>query len=234
MKPYLSERRRGGGADLAGVMALFGFLGTIYVGVLLMKPLFAKVTIFNRPAASTPSGLTFSLGGSTPVSTPSLSPTPLPSLTSVMVMPDRFPTYTPYPTYTPVSTLQPYEVFYYSIYDPMVLWEGDFNDDGTCANVTDGVCHTMNCWDWDIEAGICRSPMASGLPFESYYGKAVACGYEYPLYTVFEVTYPLEIAGSYTCLDRCPACTGKRQLDFLSHDWVLPAQWEVHATVYYK
>jgi hypothetical protein len=64
--------------------------------------------------------------------------------------------------------------------------------------------------------------MASGLDWHDYVGKVVACGFEYPLGTIFHMLEPKKLAGRYTCLDRCPACTGKKQLDFLSITQQLP------------
>ena len=64
--------------------------------------------------------------------------------------------------------------------------------------------------------------MASGLDWHDYVGRALACGFEYPMETVFRVFEPEKLAGKYPCLDRCPACTGKKQLDFLNLTQQLP------------
>jgi hypothetical protein len=96
-----------------------------------------------------------------------------------------------------------------------------------CAQQEGKLCHTVNCWDFDLLAGRCRSPMASGLDWREYTGKALACGYGYPLGTVFRVLEPAGLAGDYPCLDRCPDCTGKRLLDFVSLYQALPWQTEL-------
>lgn len=122
------------------------------------------------------------------------------------------------PTSTPTVETQ---IFYYSYYNPDLLAPGDIVN-GLCANQENGLCHTVNCWDYDVMEGRCRSTMASGLDWHAYVGKTVACGFEYPLGTVFRVLEPEKIAGDYPCLDRCPACTNIRKLDFLSRQQELP------------
>ncbi|MGB8212002.1 MAG: hypothetical protein WCE68_00455 [Anaerolineales bacterium] len=111
--------------------------------------------------------------------------------------------------------------FYYSFYYPDLLANGEIVN-GKCADQENGICHTTNCFDYDVEAGRCRSPMASGLDWHGFIGKVVACGFEFPLGTVFRVLTPAKLAGEYICLDRCPACTGKHLLDFLSASQQLP------------
>lgn len=91
-----------------------------------------------------------------------------------------------------------------------------------CQLVTKKYCHGINSWDYDVSNGRCVAMMASGHDWNDYLGKAVACGFEYLLGTVFRVLEPKSIARTYTCLDCCPACTGKRQLDFLSLSQKLP------------
>jgi hypothetical protein len=120
------------------------------------------------------------------------------------------PTYTIQPTYTPMTG----EVFYYSYYDPAL--------------------GSLNCWDWDEELKECHSMMATGLDWRNYFGKSLACGAEFPLYTVFRVIHPLEIAGDYPCLDRCPACTGMRLLDFLDTGQRLPWGYDLLVQVIYQ
>ncbi len=141
--------------------------------------------------------------------------------TSIPTMEETlYPTYTFYPTVTSIFG----EPFYYSSYDPAIVVVGtDVREDGSCINVENGICHTINCWSWDVVEGECISKMTSGLDWRDYYGKSVACGDEYPLYTIFRVIEPMVIAGDYECLDRCPYCTGKKVLDFLSNHWDL--QW---------
>lgn len=144
------------------------------------------------------------------------------------------PTYTFQPTYTLQATYTPVlgEPFYYSRYDPaLVDVEVDLNVDGSCKNIENGVCHTTNCWDYDLVKGECRSMMTSGLDWRNYFGKALACGSEYPLYTIFRVLTPTQLAGDYECLDRCPACTGKKILDFLSTEWTLNWMYPISVQV---
>jgi hypothetical protein len=104
---------------------------------------------------------------------------------------------------------------------------------GVCANQENGVCHTVNCWEYNVFEGKCESKMASGLDWHGYVGKAVACGFEYPLGTVFRVLEPESMAGTYPCLDRCPACTGKNLLDFLSPTQELPWNQELLVQITY-
>ena len=126
----------------------------------------------------------------------------------------------------PTLNAAPTEIFFYSYYNPDLLAPGDIVD-GMCAQQEGKLCHTVNCWDFDLLAGRCRSPMASGLDWREYTGKALACGYGYPLGTVFRVLEPAGLAGDYPCLDRCPDCTGKRLLDFVSLYQALPWQTEL-------
>jgi hypothetical protein len=128
-------------------------------------------------------------------------------------------------TSTPTIALQ---IFYYSYYYPDLLAPSDIVN-GVCANQENGVCHTVNCWDYDVMEGKCKSKMASGLDWHAYVSKAVAYGFEYPLGTVFRVRKPAKIAGDYPCLDRCPACTNKRQLNFLNVIQQLP--WNLQLVV---
>jgi hypothetical protein len=132
-------------------------------------------------------------------------------------------------TSTPSFAVQ---VFYYSYYNPDLLAPSDIVN-GMCANQENGVCHTVNCWDYDLVEGRCKSLMASGLDWHEYVGEALACGFEYPLGTVFYVLEPERITGKYTCLDRCPACTDKKQLDFLSLTQKLPWNQELSVQVSY-
>jgi len=81
--------------------------------------------------------------------------------------------------------------------------------------------------------GKCESKMASGLDWHDYLGKVVACGFEFPLGTVFYVLEPERIAGKYSCLDRCPACTDNKQLDFLGLTQKLPWNQELSVMVSY-
>jgi len=129
----------------------------------------------------------------------------------------------PTPTVT-VATSTPtiaVQIFYYSYYNPDLLAASDIVN-GVCANQENGVCHTVNCWEYDVMEGNCKSKMATGLDWHDYIGQAVACGFEYPMGTKFQVLEPEKLSGIFVCLDRCPACTGKRQLDFLSLIQELP------------
>lgn len=130
-------------------------------------------------------------------------------------------------TSTPSIELQ---VFYYSYYNPDLLAPSDIVN-GVCMNQENGVCHTVNCWDYLVMEGKCKSKMASGLDWHAYVGKAVACGFEYPLGTVFHVLEPEAVRGTYPCLDRCPACTEKKVLDFLSGEKRLPWNEELRVQV---
>jgi len=122
------------------------------------------------------------------------------------------------------------ETFYYSYYYPDLLAPGEI-ENGVCANQEGGICHTVNCFDYDLLAGRCRSPMATGLDWHQFLGRSVACGYEYPIGTVFHVITPAKLAGDHPCLDRCPACTGKKLLDFLSPFQQLPWQTPLRVEV---
>ena len=132
-------------------------------------------------------------------------------------------------TSTPSIAVQ---IFYYSYYNPDLLAPSDIVN-GVCANQENGVCHTVNCWEYNFMEGRCKSNMATGLDWHDYVGKAVACGFEYPLGTVFRVLEPKKLAGKYPCLDRCPACTGKNQLDFLSLTQQLPWNQELLVQILY-
>jgi hypothetical protein len=122
------------------------------------------------------------------------------------------------------------EIFYYSYYYTDFLAPSDIVD-GVCANQEGELCHTVNCWDYDLADRRCRSLMASRLDWHDYVGKAVARGFEYLLGTVFCVLEPQNLAGKYLCLDRCPACTGKKQLNFLSLTHKLPWNQELSVLV---
>ena len=124
------------------------------------------------------------------------------------------------------------QVFYYSYYNPDLLAPSDIVN-GVCVNQVNGVCHTVNCWEYNVFDGRCKSAMATGLDWHNFIGRAVACGFEYPLGTIFRVLEPEKLAGKYTCLDRCPACTGKRQLDFLSLKQELPWNQELSVQITY-
>jgi hypothetical protein len=123
-----------------------------------------------------------------------------------------------------------YESFYYSWYNPDLLVPEDVSEDGSCVDLeevwsdSEGVwydaCHTINCWNFDIDAGQCISRMASGEDFRAYFGKALACSSDYELGTVFRVIIPDSLAGDWVCLDRGGA-VGGRMLDFLQREGVL-------------
>lgn len=126
-----------------------------------------------------------------------------------------YPTYTPYPTYTVVvsPTLELVE-FLYSYYDPRL--------------------GGVNCLTWDDVGGVCVSPLAVGLPFDQWYGKAVACAEIYPYWTIFRVVEPVSIRGDYICLDRYDTVTwGYRYIDFLDVAQRLPWNVTVKAEVIY-
>ena len=146
------------------------------------------------------------------------------TITTTPIMPD-----VPNGTETPNYVV---EIFYYSYYYPDLLAPFDIVD-GVCVNQEGGKCHTVNCWDYNISTERCESTMASGLDWHDYLGQTVACGFEYPLGTVFRVLEPEKLAGEYICLDRCPACTGTRQLDFLSPIQQLPWNQELLVQVTY-
>jgi hypothetical protein len=139
-----------------------------------------------------------------------------------------------YPTSmpTPSATADLAQVFYYSYYNPDVIAPGDLLPNGDCATPEKNWCHTTNCWDYDVKAGKCVSPTASGQAFRDWWNKGVACGQKYPLWTVFVVVDPPALAGRWTCIDRGGTIDQSR-LDFLQ-----PAQsvnWgsEVRAIVEY-
>jgi hypothetical protein len=175
--------------------------------------------------------MNISYGGPVITFVPTYGPTGSPTTVKIAPTYTMYPTLTPVPSYTPVLG----EPFYYSRYDPSLLDRSvDLNEDGSCKNVEDGICHTMNCFDYDLDAGECVSMMTTGLDWKDYFGKSVACGAEYPLYTIFRVITPMQIAGDYECLDRCPACTGKKILDFLSTVWTLNWNYTLSVQVIYR
>jgi hypothetical protein len=209
--PYIHAR--------SGVKSQFRITAFVYLVALILIPVIYVRWIFtpHRPGEKAQSIMTvegnYSPLGLPPVGVTATSPAPgflvtptaSPLVTSTVLpsTPTAYPTYTPYPSYTPVSG----EVFYYSYYDPGL--------------------GPPNCWDWDAVEGVCRSLMSSGLDWRNYFGKSLACGEEYPLYTVFRVIHPVELAGDYPCLDRCPACSGLRVLDFLDTKQRLPWQYQL-------
>ena len=165
-------------------------------------PLERAMQYHQRQPASFPTMLPAALYGAEPVAPKAIEPAP------------------------PVTAPATDEIFFYSYYYPDLLAPEDVVD-GICANQDGALCHTVNCWDFDLLTGRCRSAMASGLDWREYIGKALACGYEYSLGTVFRVLEPASLAGDYPCLDRCPDCTSKRLLDFISAYQALPWQTEL-------
>jgi hypothetical protein len=127
-----------------------------------------------------------------------------------------YPTYTAYPTFTPVLSPTPvYELreFLYSYYDPAL--------------------GGVNCREWDEVNQVCLSTMASGLDWSQWYGRAVACSSEYPLWTIFRVVDPLTLAGDWDCLDRGGMKDGTIYLDFLDTYLRLPWNTTIKAYVIY-
>lgn len=55
-----------------------------------------------------------------------------------------------------------------------------------------------NCWDFSDKFQWCMSDMRSGLPWESFYGLAAACPFDWPYGTWVEIPG----VGSFICLDR--------------------------------
>lgn len=181
---------------IAGFLFLFQFVVSV-------------VILLSQPARQT-EALSFN-ATKVEVVKPALIPTVTVASTSVIQI-------GPIRNSTPEGALQ---ILYYSYYNPDLLAPVDFVD-GICANQEKGMCHTINCWEFNVFEGKCESAMATGLDWHDYVGKAVACGFEYPLGTIFHVLEPEKLAGMYTCLDRCPACTSNNQLDFLSLTQELP------------
>jgi hypothetical protein len=134
------------------------------------------------------------------------------------------------PTQIPTATADPGRVFYYTYYNPDVLVDADVTKKGKCANQEGNWCHTVNCWDYDLAAGECKSATASGQDFRDWWGKGLACASEFPLWTVFVVIEPPELAGRWTCIDRGPAVEGSR-LDFLMPGQVIEWGHELKAVV---
>jgi len=183
---------------------------TLVIGLLLLLP-FVLTAMVSSPHPTQASNVHISVVNTTKMVKPTEPTVPaLPTPTGVVA------------TITPSSI----QVFYYSYYNPDLLAPSDILN-GVCANMERGICHTMNCWEYDVMEGKCKSRMSSGLDWHGYVGKVVACGFEYPLGTVFQVLEPEKVAGAYACLDRCPACTGKNQLDFLSLNQILPWNQEL-------
>jgi hypothetical protein len=73
---------------------------------------------------------------------------------------------------------------------------------------------SINCHNWDYDAGLCRSTLSNGDDYHAWYGRALACPSEYPIGTIFRVYLPVGLARDWVCLDRGGAITGDI-LDFL-------------------
>ena len=194
---------------------------TLVAGLLFLVPLVVSAMIFTPQPAKPTEAQTPTI---TIVATARPSMQATATITATPTKP-AVPTETSTPTYV-------VEIFYYSYNYPDLLAPFDVVD-GVCANQERGICHTVNCWEYNVSEGRCESTMASGLDWHEYVDRIVACGFEYPLGTVFHVLAPGKLAGTYTCLDRCPACTGKKQLDFLSLFQQLPWNEELMVQVIY-
>jgi hypothetical protein len=231
--------------EKGSLVAFAELIGLVTIWWLLLKPALSNVSFFhkgaiqalivqkvpeiqsmvqiNTPGVSTPT-LTVTPNDSSlleATSTPVMVPTQSINISVSVVMPT-----------VEATATQEGDIFYYTFYNPNVLVPQDLNADGTCAN-TDGVlCHTVNCWSFDLAKGECVSPMNSGQAFRDWWGKALACDPKYPLWTVFVVTAPPALVGRWTCLDRGQAVTGSR-LDFLMNSQVVTWGSALLATVEY-
>lgn len=148
----------------------------------------------------------------------SIASTPGPfnvNVSVTMIVPTEIPTMAPAPTLTPLPTIA-LEDFYYSSYYPDNVTDEEkvLIDEGTCPNSHDGVCSTVNCWDYSVADKTCKSKMTSGEPWQAWVDRAVACSYDFPLGTKFRVVDPPSLAGEWICMDRGGDIQGSR-LDFL-------------------
>lgn len=132
-------------------------------------------------------------GTSTPVKV--LSPLEAQQLAIETIQASWTPTVTVLPatmeaTMSPMPMMQDELVFMkLSFYDPMI---GQYYPD----------IASVNCASWDVNLRTCLSTMADGTPFANYYGDAIACPPPMQNGDVLEVTYPVQLQGSWTCRDR--------------------------------
>ena len=110
------------------------------------------------------------------------------------------PTDTPIPTLTPLPTLTPSATLTASPKSELVFLKLSFYDPNI-GSVIPSIAD-VNCANFDHINNVCISTMANGVPFGQYYGKAIACPPPMQHGDVLEVTYPVQLAGRWTCMDR--------------------------------
>lgn len=104
------------------------------------------------------------------------------------------------PTDTPMPTMVPSPTVTIGPKSELVFLKLSFYDPNIGSIIPD--IADINCALFDHINRVCVSTMANGVPFGQYYGKVVACPPPMQHGDVLEVSYPVQLAGNWTCMDR--------------------------------